>query len=372
VQALLNAVLDRFDQQPGESRQQRLHFAAEEQLPALTRLDEDADQLWRFIHQLQDLGLLKIKPAKRGPYDPEWKGARLAFLPQSEQTLRSWLDRPCKTSALDLWRNEVKRQAKRFPHGIDALLERRIEMSGLDDEEVISALASLATIDKPYTLRQLSSLAFAGDSKRLDQREGLIRSVFPDMPLKPRPLVISVHLAQTCRGVLFIENQDTYAEAAAGALPDCRDLALVYAAGFRSGAQRIRDPRAVLLHYCGSIDARGTFEAWWNNPSEPPPGPICFFGDLDFSGMGILAALRERFGEVSAWRPGYSFLVERLTAGRGHHPQTGHKQQSDPKTTGCSYADTVLLPAIRKYGFIDQESFTDPQLKKNPDRYGEL
>jgi hypothetical protein len=29
--------------------------------------------------------------------------------------------------------------------------------------------------------------------------------------------------------------------------------------------------------------------------------------------------------------------------------------QIDPASTGCSYADDFLLPAVRKWGFRDQE-----------------
>ena len=359
VQALLQAVLNRFDQQAGDARQQRLHFPAEKYLPTLKQLDEDADQLWQFIHQLEDLALLKIRPGKRSPYDPEWKAAKLAFVPESEQTLRDWLDRPRKPSALDHWRETVERYADSFPNGVEALLKRRISIPDLSDEQVVSSFASLATINQPYTLRQLSCLIFNGQSKLLDHRADLVTTLFPDLPLQPRALVISVHLPQTCRGVLFIENQDTYAQAISGKLPDIDKLALIYAAGFRGGAERIRDPQAALLHYSGSIGEKTVFETWWNNPEQPSPGPLYFFGDLDFSGMGILAALRLRFGEVSAWQPGYSYLVEKLSNGYGHSVHPSEKQhQPDPGSTGCKYADSVLLPSIRNYGFMDQESFT--------------
>lgn len=354
--ALLGVVLDRFDLQPGEERRQRLTFGAEKHLRSLLRLDAEADQLWRFVQELELRGLLAIKDGKRGPYDAVWKGARIAFLIESEEVLRNWLARPREEPALRAWRTAVQRHTAAFPGGIAPLLKRRLVIPGLDDGQTVAALASLASIDTPHTLRQLSARIFRGDSKRLEDREALIRTLFPALPLRSRPLVVAVHLPAECSGLLFIENQDNYATAVAGGYPEAQGLALVYAAGFRGGAERIREPGAALLHYSDSTMARSDFEAWWFKQSTSQPGPLYFFGDLDFAGMAILAALRQRFGEVSAWQPGYASLLERLRDGGGHAPDAADKQQqSDPGSTGCTYADTVLLPAMRELGFIDQE-----------------
>lgn len=363
LQRLLETVLDRFDQQPGDKRQQRLYFAAEKHLPSLKRLDADADQLWRFIRLLESQRLLTImEDTKRSPYDADWKGARLAFATDAEETLRAWLARPREEPALSRWRDAVAQHEDAFPGGIVLLLKRRITIPGWDDEQIVATLASLGDISTPATLRQLSARLFNGDSKRLDDREELIRSLFPELPLKQRPLVIAVHLPIDCRGVLFIENQDTYAAALSGAYPEAQNLALIYAAGFRGGAERIRERGAALLHYSNSDGLSVNFEQWWYEPQAKPPGPLHFFGDLDYAGIAILAALRQRFGDVTAWQPGYAPLLERLRQGHGHYPDiAGKQQQSDPGYSGCDYADGVLLPAIRSLGFIDQEAFScDP------------
>jgi len=355
MRALLGRVLDRFDQQPGEERRQQLYFGAEKELPSLNNMDTPADQLWHLVRQLAALGLCAIKPGRRGPYDPEWKNARLAFAPQAEDTLRAWLDRPREEPTIRAWRSAVVQHAVAFPGGIDALLKRRIAIPGHSDSEVVAALARSGTFSEPLTLRQLSARLFRGDSKRLDDREELLRALFPQLPLKPRPLVVAVYLPETYRGVLFIENQDSYAAALAGAWPAAAGLALVYAAGFRGGAERIRERGAALLHYAGKGE-RATFESWWFDGAAAP-GPLHFFGDLDFAGMAILAALRQRFGAVNAWRPGYAALLEHLHAGHGHAALDADKQlQTDPGRTGCPYADEILLPAARRLGFIDQEA----------------
>lgn len=319
-------------------------------------LPSAADQLWRLVRSVEAMGLLTIVSGKRGPYDAEWKNARLAFVPHAEPILRVWLARPPEEPAIRAWRAEVEQQANVFPDNIEALLRRRITIPGHSDAETVAALARIGSFAEPLTLRQLSALIFRGDSKRLDDREDLIRTLFPEFPLRPRPLVVAVRLPLHCQGVLFIENQDNYAAAIAGRPPEAQTLVLVYAAGFRSGAQRVRERKAAILHYTGNMTVGDLFEDWWFEGKEAP-GPLHFFGDLDFSGMGILAALRDRFGNVTAWQPGYEPLLERLRAGQGHAPDAADKrQQTDPGHTGCPYADTVLLPAAREWGFIDQES----------------
>jgi hypothetical protein len=58
--------------------------------------------------------------------------------------------------------------------------------------------------------------------------------------IRDRALVIAVYLPERCKGVLFIENQDTYIAAAAGSPTEALEFALVYAAGFRGTAARVR------------------------------------------------------------------------------------------------------------------------------------
>jgi hypothetical protein len=359
LHTLLNAVLDRFDKQPGETRSQRLYLPLEKHLPSLKRENDEADRLWHFIQELSRLNLCTIAPGKRNPYDPEWKNARLAFSPEAETTLRQWLQRPKHSSAIQLWREAVEAEAAKgsFPGGINPLLKRRISVPGMSDTDVVNAFARIGTIKELLTLRQLSARHFRGDSKRLDEREALLLALFPDLPLQPRPLLINVYLPPICRGVLFIENQDSYTLACEGRPQSTTDLALVYAAGFRGTAERLRQCDGIRLHYSGAGQGQWqeSFEQWWF-AHAPPPGPLSFWGDLDFAGMAILASLRQRFSKITAWKPGYQPMLEQLRQQRGHTLEAADKQgQVDPGTTGCLFADQELLPAIRKYGGIDQE-----------------
>ena len=174
IQALLAAVLDRFDRQPGDSRERAIVLPAVSQLPALERNDAGADQVWAFVNQLVRAGVLEIRAGRRGPYDPLWHGAKLAFPPDSENVLRAWLGRAAVESATLQWRRAVEEQAHRFAGGVAALAARRIPIEGRSAAEVVDAFARLGECTDAYTLRQVSALCFWGDSKVLDDRADLV------------------------------------------------------------------------------------------------------------------------------------------------------------------------------------------------------
>jgi hypothetical protein len=199
---------------------------------------------------------------------------------------------------------------------------------------------------------------FWGDSKILDERGDLVTALLPHLEIRDRALVIAVHLPERCKGVLFIENQDTYTAGAAGSPAEASGFALVYAAGFRGTATRVRNRSGALLHYAGPglREFAARFDAWWYDGGTGL-GPAWFWGDLDFAGMQILKSLRSRFADIEAWPVGYEALRVLLEVGGGHGTRADDsKGQVDPVLTGCAYADSVLLPAIRRFGRRDQES----------------
>lgn len=73
--------------------------------------------------------------------------------------------------------------------------------------------------------------------------------------------------------------------------------------------------------------------------------------------MQILASLRGVFDSLEAWGPGYAPMLEHLQQGYGHTPEAAGKSgQLQVVLTGCSFADTELLPALSAHGrFVDQE-----------------
>jgi hypothetical protein len=111
----------------------------------------------------------------------------------------------------------------------------------------------------------------------------------------------------------------------------------------------------VLFSYSGSYSkqAQQDFEAiWFDGDSHS----ACYFwGDLDYSGMGILSSLRLVFTAMQAWQPGYQPMLAALAD--GHRAEDANKERQVPiQHTGCPYADEQLIPAInREQRFLDQE-----------------
>ena len=360
VLALLNGFLDRLEQKPLQERVRPPTIKLSPRLmPRLYRHGEEADRSWALMRSLDGV-LYEIRPdRRRAPYDPVYAGASLRWLERGEAICRDWLSRPRQPAYGQDWAAALDRHAQAFADAGASLRARPVRVPGKSADEVVSAFARLGDFAHGRaTLRQLSARCFWGHSKLLDARADLLACLHPELPVSPRPVLVQVQLPEAWDGVLFIENQDSYVQALGGVPEVVAGLALVYAAGFRGGAERLRNPDGASLHYHGICPAslKAAFEAWWQS-GQAAPWPLWFWGDLDFSGMGILKLLRRRFGDVRAWPPGYDPLLRMLAEGEGHAPDVADKaEQKDPGETGCEFADNELLPAIRRGGrFLDQE-----------------
>ncbi len=363
ITGLLSQFLDRLDKQPAAERQRPVVVTLNEKsIPTLFRQGAAADHLWDLIKSLQeDHAVIHITNDKRrDPFSPEYTRARLTLQAGGEDILRHWLQRPRGLSPLQRWRKAVEKNRHRFPGNTEKLSAHRIAVPGKEDEAVVAAFALLGNDSRQgLSLRQLSSRCFWGDSKFLDTREELIRELYPDLVIQLRPVIVNIFIPETIEGILFIENQDSYTSAIGGKLACCKDLILVYTAGFKGSAGRIRRPDGVSLHYHSQADQRTQqrLEDWWFE-RHSDGWPVWFWGDLDYSGMAILKALKQRFHDIRAWPPGYQSMLKLLQQQKGHAPAMAGKQaQQDPGTTGCEFADRLLLPAIRhEQAFIDQEA----------------
>ncbi|AOU97861.1 hypothetical protein BI364_07695 [Acidihalobacter yilgarnensis] len=361
VLGFLGTLLDWLDRTDAEVRVRPPSLRLDrKRAPRLYRHDQAADRTWALMRRDLEGRVCDILPKRRrGPYEAEYVGASLRLIEGGEAMLRAWLSRPAQPRYREAWAIAVAAHADAFADRGDALASRPVKVAGKSPAEVVSAFARIGEpLHDGLTLRQLSARCFWGHSKLLDARAGLLKQLFPTHLIAPRPVLAHVHLVGERAGVLFIENQDTYIQALSGQSEALARLDRVYGAGFRGSAERIRTRDGVSLHYHGADDAgrRGRFEDWWFG-GQPDGDPLWFWGDLDYAGMAILKALRQRFGDVRAWPAGYDRLLSVLEVGGGHLPEVADKaEQLDPGTTGCVYADETLLPALRRLGrFVDQE-----------------
>jgi hypothetical protein len=217
---------------------------------------------------------------------------------------------------------------------------------------------------KAIYLREAAATAFWNLSKALDERLAVVNQLRQSAALAAlleAPILINIHLVGggLCAGVLFIENQSTFESARRGRVHAARGMHLVYSAGFKASATRLRKVDTASL-YLSDVSTSGeieSFKRWFF--SDEQSTPTYFWGDLDYSALSILRSLRAVFHDIQAWRPGYDPLLELLRSGQGHLPEEDARKgdQRPVDTTGCVYADGELLPAIRSCGrFVDQET----------------
>lgn len=230
------------------------------------------------------------------------------------------------------------------------------------------SLRSLCVSGAAMPLREASARVFQGRSKVLDSRDELLRllGAAPGQ-FWEAPIQLLVDIPPAFDQALFVENLVTFEQMADTRQPAWARSVLIYAAGFKGSAKRLRSRQGCRIYVRPSqrdalafdasagrgLDAVG---AWLFGRSEMS---VRLFGDLDFAGMQILASLREVFPDAEAWPHGYGELAGLLSSGGGHLPEMASKErQTDPGATGCSYADGVLLPLMRQHGrFVDQEVF---------------
>ncbi len=359
IESLLHNVLSKLDKKqdakPGFTLNQKI-------LPELFGEAEAADLTWSLLQKLFDGNspiFVFIKDKKLNHLDPIYTNGRIRFVSTSESLLRKWLNRPIMESELEQWKRLVEENKEEFIGDASRLSARKISAKGKSPKEIINGFIDVKRyLNDELTLRNLSARCFWQDSKFLDNREELITQLYPQLNIKVRPVLVSVYLPDNIEGILFIENQDSYTQGVMGIPQTLKKYALVYSAGFKLSAQRIREKEGVSLHFHGSSNSmmKDLFTKNWYGDNESS-WPIYFWGDLDYSGMDILGNLKRRFENIEAWEAGYAPMLELLLNGKGHTPEeTGKQEQKDQGTTGCTYADETLLPALRNYGrFIDQE-----------------
>jgi hypothetical protein len=329
----------------------------------------DSSLIWTLIQMLEkDFHIITVQPESAKTDQEIYDNAKVHFNPECEELVRRWLDRPKHTPYKDQWRLAVNSTQWTRSVDVDYLRNNPITYVDKAPVEVAESLCALEkSLEAPKTLRSLSATHFWGDSKFLDNRQEYLESAFPHRKfnIQARPILVNIFIPDEFSSVLFIENQDTFLMMVSHLVAiDVNTTAIVYTAGYRGTATRIRD-RGSYVFSTLSLTSNYTidrFTSWWEKQSTEEI-PAFFWGDLDYSGLGILSALRGTFRGMTAWRPGYELMRQYLSNGISHPTSLGNKgAQTDPRKTGCTYSDEVLLPAVRKNEmFVDQEivTFTD-------------
>lgn len=366
MQRLLNLLVDRLESADQRGTRAQSVALGPKTWPALYEapFESTKEMLWEQFGELVRWGWLAVKPEgvakERSGYD---RAPRVTVL--DEPALRAAVGRPERVrSPAELWReavfadlvasNEVKRQVSEFC----------IDMPDRAMSEVVARLNELRVLKhESLLLREVSSRLFWGMSKVLDKRQALVAALLEldDCPFPESPVQLQVFLPPAgFRGVLFIENLTTYDRAMRSGSAAFEGLALAFASGFKGSAQRLRTPEGCSLFFSDqggdTRDLRDGFKSWLFGKETRP---AYFWGDLDWAGMRILAAMRASFSGLTAWQTGYAAMLQVLREGHGHSPEAAEKRgQKILAETGCAYADGQLVPALGETRrFVDQELF---------------
>ncbi len=326
----------------------------------------EADEAWEALKAIEAEGLVRIDPLAEkhgyalyelGPVvrlvvDQAPRACELVgFVVERDPWAKEWAQ---ACLAADWLPGEVREQLAERPHRVGERPPTVVlaHWRGLLDGRL-----------EALYVREAAAAIFWGLSKALDERLDLVNLLRHSAGLTPfleSPIQVSIHVidGRLSAGVLFIENQTAFESAKRGRIPAAKGLDLVFSAGFKASASRLRDERTTSLYPSDSSDRNELerFRAWLYTAQQDVP--TYFWGDLDYAALWILKGLRSVFPGMTAWRPGYEFLVDQVRCGNGHLPAEDlHKGDQRPlDATGCAYADQVLLPAIFETGlFCDQE-----------------
>lgn len=367
IRELLNLLVDRLDsaEQRGSATSQSVALTAKT-WPTLHALPFESrkEELWEHVIDMCRWGWLQVKP------ESSLKSASgYASMPRvtvlNELAVREAVNRAERIkSSVERWRNAVNKGLDGSDAVKRAVGEFCIDMPDHSMDEVVQQLNRLPSfVDQPMLLREVSAQLFWGMSKVLDKRQGLVAAIInmDECPFPESPIQLQVYLpVGGYSAVLFIENLMTFEQACRAVDKAFAGLALVYASGFKGSAKRLRMTGGCSLYYAGTGALGGEikllFERWLFGSADPVR-PVYFWGDLDFAGMRILAAMRSTFPRLTAWGPGYALMLQGLLDGLGHSPEAAEKAGQRPiDRTGCLYADHQLIPALKMHGrFVDQE-----------------
>jgi len=365
VRRVMTRVIDRLDAQPAAERTHSIRINLDAAIaPEIHAAESLAARAvaWASIDGIvaAEWAILDYRKHRkhgsreeREPYlDFRWSDA-------VEDLIRERLQRPRKTASYSAqWRALLAQANLPLPESALAKLSATpIEISGRSVDDVFTRFLSIRDLSsQPLLLREVASRVVWGLSKILDGRADAVAALLggDECPFPEQPIVLNVHVIAEPKIFLFIENHVAFERLKNR--DNLSEAALIFSSGFRGAATRLRKIGGCSVYYSrasGSV-AMAAFEQALFSTTDIP---TFFWGDLDYSGMAILASLRTIFPSAQAWRPGYDPMLARLTGGDGHSPgESGKERQRVIETTGCAYADEQLIPALRtSHKFLDQE-----------------
>ena len=374
---VLGSALDRLDRSGPEERTNAVRIPIDRKTaPEIFEAETSADReiAWHVLDVLAAAGIGTLayrRAARHGSREDRQPVFEISTTPANEERLRTFYDRPRLGPRYSAeWRSLV--QSSDLNDDIKkAISDLSVSIPGRSAIEIFRRLIWIrALYDRRETLylREVSSRTFWGLSKVLDNRSDLVAALLglAECPYPAQPIHLNTYFAGAFSWILFIENKTSFERA----IRDAREAllhgrfspyagaALIYCSGFMGTAGRMRKSSGSRAFYClDAVSNANQVEVFDVAFYSDIDVNAAFWGDLDHAGIAILSSLRTNFPSARAWEPGYAPMLVRLESGEGHAPEEAKKVgQKMILSTGCSYADSILIPALAKHGrFIDQE-----------------
>ena len=329
------------------------------------KIEGDDEFLEEILFELAKTDLFSLVYKKKYDFSPlSRRFARIVINPEKENFLRKFYNREIIEGE---WSKAFSSHVFKSDKAEEILGYRPIQIKGKSSSEVIERFDNWASL-APHsgTIRQESARCFWGLSKVFDNRTDIIEA----FNLRELPVMLNVHIkSESADEVLFIENLDTFYECVSTGNPVFKNMILVYASGYRASAKRLRSKNGNKMFFDDtagiSEEKKEEFRTWVNKENEDVTMGVFFWGDLDYSGIGIYKALKEIFPEARMWEPGYEASLSLLAVGHCHAPESaGKENQTKIPFLGDDFVDEVFCKGIEACNkFVDQEAVEIEKIK---------
>ncbi len=369
VYQMFHRFMNKLDRQSALERSTRLIDKLNAKHFALLHDPEhpgDDDLLWNQLKTCAQWGLIELEKKRQRTLHVEapWLNYQVIFNNEAEACVRDWLDRPQENPRQKAWQQALSAHPHAF---VDReLLNKPVLQSyGYSDQDLFDRLTRIPALLHQYpnsTCYQISSYLFDAHSKVLAGKEAWLERLFgwEEGTIRRRPLLLDVSFPQADRtpdGILLLENKDSYLAAASGEWAGVDSYFIVYTEGFKAATPRIRAPDNYQIQVMAEnydTDRCRLFKQVWQGNMQLP---MYIFGDLDLSGMQIVAGLKRIFPQLLPWRPGYQCLIEQCRQGIGHTAEhAGKINSTELKSTGIPWLDDNALNILKSgAAMVDQE-----------------
>ena len=358
ISKVLNQILDKLDKQSFATRTNNISVLINEKnFKELYEPSEylNDETLEKDINNLVQIGLFSFSSTSKDYLRLSDRKVKLIFNKEYEKIIRSFYNREiCDNKWL-----ACLKEFKNLDEELFTILKTTaIKIEGKTEKEILTKFE--LWLNKPKisnSLRQESARCFWGMSKVFENHKLLANY----LKLNTMPILLQIHAkSEEINTVLFIENLETFHSCIQSNNQVFKNTVLIYSSGYKASAKRVRQIDGSKLFFTNdckfSNKSKEDFILWIYQEKELDINTY-FWGDFDFEGIGILAALKSNFKNLQAWQVAYNVMIKAIKANFGHTAKmSGKDKQKEPKETSCFYTDNILIPLLlEKKLFLDQE-----------------